>query len=72
MLADVGRGWFAYVETFESFIPVQIAATVLTNFYHSAYNHVGSIRSGRTPQNYYACELDKLTLEFFSADRISP
>ena len=71
-LINVGKGWVAYVESFESFIPIQVAAAVLTNFYISAYNHVQNIRGGRTPQNYYACELDNLILEFFSADKAIP
>ena len=71
-LSHLGRGWVAYVETFESFIPVQMAAAVLTNFYISAYNHVQSIRTERVAESYYACQLDNLILEFFSADAPVP
>lgn len=71
-LADIGRGWVGHMETFESFLPAQIATTALLHFYNSAYNHVQGIRNGRTPDNYYACELDNIILEFYSADMVVP
>jgi len=60
------------LETFESLIPVQVAAAVLTNFYVSAFYHVLSIKADQTPQNHYTCELNNLRLEFFSADNPIP
>jgi hypothetical protein len=53
-------------------IPVQVAAAVLTNFYVSVFDHVLSIEAGRKPQNHFACELNNLRLEFFSADNSVP
>lgn len=63
-LADLGRGWVAYINTVQSFMPAQIAAAALTNFYISAYNHVLNIQTGRLPDQYYACELGNIRLEF--------
>jgi len=71
-LTNLGKGWIQYLETFESFIPVQVAAAVLTKFYVSAFYHVLSIEAGRAPEKHYRCELDNLRLEFFSADTAVP
>lgn len=71
-LTDLGKGWVQYLETFDSLIPVQVAAAVLTNFYVSVVNHVLSIKTGQTPQSHFASELNNLRLEFISADHPVP
>ncbi len=55
-LTDLSKGWVQYLETFDSLIPVQVAAAVLTNIYVSVFNHVLSIKAGRKPQNHFACD----------------
>lgn len=67
-LTNLGKGWVQYLEAFDSLIPVQVAAAVLTHFYVSAFNHVLRIEPGRKAQNHFTCELNNLRLEFFSAD----
>jgi len=71
-LTDLGKGWVQYLETFDSLIPVQVAAAVLTSFYVSVFHHVLSIEAGQKAQNHFACELNNLRLELFSADNPVP
>lgn len=72
-IANVGNGWAAYHETWETFIPAQAAASVLTTFYSSIVDKVlGSSTGLGEPGLFQAFELDNIRLEFSSDARKIP
>ena len=72
-IANLGNGWAAYYETWESFLPAQLAASVLTSFYSSILDQAqSSTASLSDPGLFQAFEWDNIRLEFSSdARRIS-
>ena len=70
-IANLGNGWAAYYQTWESYIPVQLAATTLSHFYSLVINEVqGGTSSLINPESFRAFEWDNLRLEF-SSDSVS-
>ena len=66
-VANLGNGWAAYYQTWESYIPVQLAATTLSHFYSLVINEVqGGTSSLSSPEIFRAFEWDNLRLEFSS------
>lgn len=72
-VANLGNGWAAYYETWESYIPVQLAATVFSHFYSLVLDEVqGATSSLSDPKIFQAFEWDNLRLEFSSDSTTIP
>ena len=70
-LADLGSGWAGYIQTWDSFIPRQIAASVLTQFYAMILDKAVTT-SLDEPTLFRAFEWDNIRLEFSSDVRKIP
>ena len=72
-LTNLGNGWAAYYQTWESYIPVQFAATTLSHFYSLVIDEVqGGTSSLGNPEIFKAFEWDNLRLEFSSDSETIP
>lgn len=72
-LTNLGNGWAAYYQTWESYIPVQFAATTLSHFYSLVIDEVqGGTSSLGNPETFRAFEWDNLRLEFSSDSATIP
>ena len=70
-LANLGGGWSSYIQTWDSFIPVQLAASVLTQFYSMILDK--AVTTGiDEPTLFRAFEWDNIRLEFSSDARKIP
>ena len=70
-LANLGGGWAGYIQTWDSFIPRQVAASVLTQFYAMILDKAVNT-SLDEPTLFRAFEWDNIRLEFSSDVRKIP
>ena len=70
-LANLGNGWASYIQTWDSFLPTQLAASVLTQFYSLIVDKAITTSFGE-PTLFRAFEWDNIRLEFSSDVRDIP
>ena len=70
-LSNLGNGWASYIQTWNSFLPTELAASTLTHFYSLVVDEASTTGPGE-PTLFRAFEWENIRLEFSSDARNVP